>query len=63
MLKLPAIQLFRHSFNIKLVKLISTTSVRRLVSTMPFDNHKIVPDVIPLAPKDILKIDYASGGK
>lgn len=30
---------------------------------MPFVKNEIVSDVIPVAPKEVAKVDYASGGK
>lgn len=30
---------------------------------MPFAKNEIVPDVIPVAPKDIATVDYVSGVK
>lgn len=30
---------------------------------MPFAKHEVVPDVIPVAPKDIVKVEYKSGGE
>lgn len=30
---------------------------------MPFVKHEVVADVIPVAPKNILKVEYNSGGK
>lgn len=29
---------------------------------MPFTKHEIVPDVIPVAPAKVAKVDYVSGG-
>jgi hypothetical protein len=40
------------------VRNLSFTTVFR----MPFAKHEIVPDVIKVAPKDIAKVDYISGG-
>lgn len=29
---------------------------------MPFAKNEIVPDVIPVAPKEVAKVNYVSGG-
>lgn len=42
----------------QLVRNLSCTPVRK----MPFVKHEVVPDVIPVAPKAIAKVDYVSGG-
>lgn len=56
----PALRNLSINFvNFNLARSISSTSVRK----MPFAKHEVVPDVIPVAPKNILKVDYISGGK
>lgn len=55
---LPVRLLFRQSINFQLVRSISSTPIRK----MPFAKHEVVPDVIPVAPKNVAKIDYKSGG-
>lgn len=55
---LPAVRLISRSFSVPLTRHLSYTPVRR----MPFAKHEIVPDVIPVAPKDIATVNYVSGG-
>lgn len=39
-------------------RFLSNTAVQR----MPFAKHEIVPDVIPVAPSNVAKVNYVSGG-
>jgi hypothetical protein len=56
---LPAKFFIRQSRNFVQFRSICSTPIRR----MPFAKHEVVPDVIPVAPKNIAKVDYKSGGE
>lgn len=59
---LPARLLFSKSFSsifpCQLTRNLSFSPVQR----MPFAKHEIVPDVIPIAPSNIARVNYVSGG-
>lgn len=56
---LPARIFLRSSIPTQLVRNLSYSPIRR----MPFAKHEIVPDVVPVAPKNIATVSYISGGK